>query len=330
MPNCEKYRELCSSSIDGQLSEIEEKELLEHLSECPACAEYLEDIRQMQNAWEDIKQPLPDDLHEKIMKNIVLETEKQTHRQKSAKSQFPVFTVISAVAACVMIALSGAVGDIISIVSNNENNETEGNQPTGQLVMEKTIEETKENIEEPSQPEQNEQTQPETQQTPETEYEQEQPQVEQHYEVLPRVVDEQPQTKQEQIPAVASNEQGKQDSEQTVMQSPAAFSVEGQQQLPRNAAENQSVKIPSYMQTSSFAFCCVAVGSGEVPVIENSNLVEKDDNIYYFKVTGVISDFDNTVAALKENGFETTMRTDLDVKIDTNASEGLLILVVNQ
>ena len=37
MENCEKYLEWISAHLDGQLSDEEERELEEHLDQCPTC-----------------------------------------------------------------------------------------------------------------------------------------------------------------------------------------------------------------------------------------------------------------------------------------------------
>lgn len=319
MPNCEKYRELCSASIDGELSLEEKRELSEHLSVCPACAAYLDDLREMRNAWDDFKQPLSDDIHEYIMSAVLKEAQKPT----KIKRPFPVFTTLAAAAACVMLVLSGAVGDIISMTSNHKDNNSSA-KPTGKLVMEDTKETetyTEPEEVEPVQPEQSEQTEQSEQAQPEVvEPEQdEQNDKEEPASVQTRIA-EQPQNNEQQ-----DNEQQTTKDEKIA---PATFSVEPKEQ--KNAAERQSVEIPLGLQTSSFAFCFVAVGTGDVPVIEQAEFIEKNDNTYYFKVTGVISDFDKTILELKEKGFETTMRDDLGIKIDANSSNGLLIMVVNE
>ncbi len=320
MPNCEKYRELCSASIDGELSLEQKRELSEHLSECPACAAYLDDLRQMRNAWDDFKEPLPDDMHENIMKAVL----KEASKPKKTKTHFPVFTTIAAAAACVMLVLSGAVGDIISMTSNNSDDNKA--KPTGKLVMEDTNEDETSYVQpeqtEPEQPEQSEQSE-QTQQVQPRVTEPAQTEPKEQTQVTPRISEAAEENGEQQ-----NNNQTEQKAGTGEQFAPATFSVNPESK--KNAAERQSVAIPSSLQTSSFAFCFVAVGSGDVPVIDNAEFIEKNNNTYYFKVTGVISDFDKTVLLLKEKGFETTMRDDLGVKIDANAANGLLVLVVNE
>ncbi len=44
MINCEKVKELISQQIDGELSELDEKRLAEHLSVCSSCSAYQKDL----------------------------------------------------------------------------------------------------------------------------------------------------------------------------------------------------------------------------------------------------------------------------------------------
>lgn len=109
MPDCEYFEELCSASLDGELTRAQKRELDKHLAECPTCAAWLEDLKFMRTAWGDIKAPLPEELHEKIMGHI---TDTLPAPAPPRKHTPPVFTIIAAAAACVLLALSGAFGDL--------------------------------------------------------------------------------------------------------------------------------------------------------------------------------------------------------------------------
>lgn len=109
MPDCKYFEELCSASLDGELTRAEKRELDKHLAECPACAAWLEDLKLMRTAWGDIKAPLPEELHEKIMGHII---DAMPAPAPPRKRTPPVFTIIAAAAACVLLALSGAFGDL--------------------------------------------------------------------------------------------------------------------------------------------------------------------------------------------------------------------------
>ena len=113
MPDCEYFEELCSMALDGELSRAQKRELDAHLAECPACAAYMEDLKLMRTAWGDVKEPLPEALHEKIMSGVVEEAQKNAAPAKEKrKRRPPVFTMIAAAAACVLLAVSGAAGDL--------------------------------------------------------------------------------------------------------------------------------------------------------------------------------------------------------------------------
>jgi len=91
MPDCKYFEELCSASLDGELTRAEKRELDKHLAECPACAAWLEDLKLMRTAWGDIKAPLPEELHEKIMEHIIDAMPAPTPPRKRT---LPVFTII--------------------------------------------------------------------------------------------------------------------------------------------------------------------------------------------------------------------------------------------
>ena len=113
MPDCEYFEELCSMALDGELSRAQKRELDAHLAECPACAAYMEDLKLMRTAWGDVKEPLPEALHQKIMSGVVEEAQKNAAPAKEKrKRRPPVFTMIAAAAACVLLAVSGAAGDL--------------------------------------------------------------------------------------------------------------------------------------------------------------------------------------------------------------------------
>lgn len=327
MPKCDRYRELCSLSLDTELSDDDAVMLFKHLAECPACAAYLEDLHEMQKAWNDLKEPLPEDLHEKIMQAVTEQAEKQADIKNKGKRHFPVFTLVAAAAACVMLALSGSFAGILGKTSDDV--EKTG-VPSGQTTLEK-IKPNDDNYEqgvakarivpEPSQSD-SQQQQPVVPSTNQNDTQS--PSVDKPQTTQPSNDNEQTQSTNKQT--------GNEDtSAQSPASAPATFSmVGGEQRTKTNAAESQSVKIPDELQTSSFAFCFVAVGGSEVPTISDAKFIEKNGNTYYFKVTGAISDFDKSLDVLQKSGFETAMRTDLGIKIDASASEGVLILVLSE
>ena len=61
---CEKYRELISLYIDGELNESEEKELLEHIKNCPLCEKELKELTAISEMLKSAEEEeLPENFH---------------------------------------------------------------------------------------------------------------------------------------------------------------------------------------------------------------------------------------------------------------------------
>ncbi len=67
------FENLCSASVDGTLTRAEKKELEAHLKICPACQDYLEDMRAMRALWRELDHPIPSGLHGSIMAAVQAE-----------------------------------------------------------------------------------------------------------------------------------------------------------------------------------------------------------------------------------------------------------------
>lgn len=125
MPDCIYFENLCSASVDGTLSRAEKKELEAHLAECPACREYLEDMRVMRTLWRELDDPAPAGLHGSIMAAVRAQSEaaEETapadnviaipvreaaplHAKKRMRS---VVLMLGAAAACVALVVSGGL-----------------------------------------------------------------------------------------------------------------------------------------------------------------------------------------------------------------------------
>lgn len=66
--NCEQYRQLISALVDKELNERERGSLDEHLAECSECAQYSEQIRELERLtteWETSQ--MPPDLEQGIL-----------------------------------------------------------------------------------------------------------------------------------------------------------------------------------------------------------------------------------------------------------------------
>lgn len=127
MPDCIYFENLCSASVDGTLTRAEKKELEAHLAECPACREYLEDMRVMRTLWRELDDPAPAALHGSIMAAVQADLEQQKAEKEPAdnvisipigapvplqaakKRMRSVVLMLGAAAACVAIVVSGGL-----------------------------------------------------------------------------------------------------------------------------------------------------------------------------------------------------------------------------
>lgn len=314
MPNCEYFEELCSASLDGELTRAQKRELDAHLAECPACAAYLEDLKLLRTAWGDLKEPLPEELHEKIMGGIMAEANKKVVPMEKKKRRPPVFTMIAAAAACVMLAVSG----VFSNLGASQTGAT-GAADAGTAAMEDTTAPTTGASSAAPQ-----QTAPETETIePST--------------LLPAEqatpIEPEPESGK-QAESGAGNEDSAGSSASGSASQPSTASVDVPQVnirvMTANRAETQSVSLPDNLQTHQFQLCYVAIGSGEPPAIKDASLLEKIDNVYYFELKGGMSSVEADIQALQSDGFETAIRRDIGVTLNENAETVLLILVIEE
>ncbi len=101
MNECERYQELISGMIDGELSAEEEAEVRAHLAQCPECSAMYEVFAAVGEAIRD--QDVPDTLHAGIMANI-------SAAEKARRTQHTIVRLrpILAAAAC-LVVLVGTV-----------------------------------------------------------------------------------------------------------------------------------------------------------------------------------------------------------------------------
>lgn len=316
MPNCEYFEELCSASLDGKLTRAQKRELDAHLAECPACAAYLEDLKLLRTAWGDLKEPLPEELHEKIMGGIMAEANKKVVPMEKKKRRPPVFTMIAAAAACVMLAVSGVFSNL------GGGGQANTAAPAGGAAMEDTAEPS--DAAAPETPD----SSAAASETPDT--------------VAPSVLlpaqsaEPEPQPESRTGSGSAASSSGESSAQEKTdaaaprqAQAGASAQTEPQINVMRvNRAEFQSISLPDNLQTHRFALCYVAVGSGETPALQDATLLEKIDNVYYFELTGGMSSVEADIQTLQQSGFETATRQDIGVTIDENAESVLLIVVI--
>ena len=115
---CEKYAELISRSIDGDLSSAEEEELNRHLESCADCRSLLKDLKDIRGFGFELSEP-PDGLKEKIMAKI---------KHEKARTRFKPRTY-AALAAAVAVIFIAAYG-----VYQSGNGRIFGNRETAQMV----------------------------------------------------------------------------------------------------------------------------------------------------------------------------------------------------
>lgn len=108
MRDCEYFEQLCSNSVDGTLTEEEQRALDGHLAECPSCAALKRDLEQMQELF-SADAEVPESLHEHIMERIEHEARLTVVQPERPVRRMPVFTMVAAAAVVVMVVLGGGV-----------------------------------------------------------------------------------------------------------------------------------------------------------------------------------------------------------------------------
>ena len=101
MTDCEKYIELISCLVDGELSEEQEAELRAHIGVCPECKRVYEAFAGFSDALEADIAEVPEGLAKGVMYRI-------EKTQKSSKPHLFAFGRFTAIAACLVLILFGA------------------------------------------------------------------------------------------------------------------------------------------------------------------------------------------------------------------------------
>lgn len=307
MTDCRYFEDLCSASLDAALTRTQKRELDAHLESCPACAAYLEDLKMLRAAWGDVKEPLPGVLHEKIMQGILEEAGKKAAPSKKTGPMPHVFTMIAAAAACVMLVMSGALGNLIGglKVAAPADGAAADAGISDPVIHAFTAEGS----------------------TGEDEMAggEDAP--------APAYLAPQPEAGQGKAAVQPGEEQegGKQGSAAADAGAAKPFirSAAGDSRTKSaNAAEELSVKLPDTLLANRFGFCYVAVGRGDVPVLEGASLIEKDGSTYYFRIENSMSGLEKLYAQLQDAGYETAMRTDIGIAADEDAADSLMIVSV--
>lgn len=306
MLDCNHFEELCSASLDVALTRAQKRELETHLKLCPACAAYIEDLKALRAAWGDLKEPLPDALHEGIMRGILAEAEKKAKPAQKGRRITPMFTMIAAAAACVMLVMSGAIGNLIGGLKIAA--PAGGGAAAGSGMSDAVMHSF-----EAASSAQNDQASSE-----------EAPASARIAPPLDTGEAKQGGGKLRDVTGDASQENA---GEATPFTQSAAADARTQTE---NAADGLSVTLPNALQANRFGFCYVAVGSGDPPVLKQASLIEKDGSIYYFRIENNMSSLEKLRAQLQEAGYETALRADIGIATDEDAADSLLILSLEQ
>ena len=73
--NCEQMTLLMSAWLDGELSELEERQMKEHLEQCPACRELMEQLQALHTSFSDLEEiSAPEGFTDSVMERIARES----------------------------------------------------------------------------------------------------------------------------------------------------------------------------------------------------------------------------------------------------------------
>ncbi len=101
MTECERYIDMISSYVDGQLSDDETAALLEHIRVCPDCARQLRIYEEVSAlASEDVE--VPEELHGRIMSAVV-----SAAAPKKPKNRKVIYVTAASLAACLALTFIG-------------------------------------------------------------------------------------------------------------------------------------------------------------------------------------------------------------------------------
>ena len=98
MENCETYLEWISAHLDGQLSDEEERELEEHLDQCPTCRAIEERLAALHDSFQGLEDiPAPEGFTQGVMDRVRAE---QSRPKVVPLFKRPQFKALAGLAAC--------------------------------------------------------------------------------------------------------------------------------------------------------------------------------------------------------------------------------------
>ena len=326
MNDHEYYLDLCSLSLDGELSAEERASLEAHLAACPECAAFQEELRAMRQmlAADDITPP--PSLHEEIMERVLAEAVSKA--APVPKRRFvPVFTLIAAAAVVVLLVTTGTIGNWTNLgFTSNDTATMSGDASAGagaaqfaadgatfEAAMDAGGAESA-----PAEPSAAQSAVPESDQAMKSSGSKA---VVQGESTQPAVTQDQSAPAQEpaaQQPAPAEGG--------------APQVMTAQPRVARGADVADAAALPATpaaLQEQSYAFCYVASGAGSAPDFGGTLVAESEDGTaHYYTLKNSAGDIEKAVAALKDAGFACSQRAELDkIVFDKEASLGLVIVI---
>lgn len=101
--SCERYLDLISARMDGELTLLEQSQLSAHLRECPKCRAIAEDLEEIHSSFSQIGSiPAPDALEFRVMEQI---REEQKTQRIAARQRRRTIRQLAGLAACLVLCV---------------------------------------------------------------------------------------------------------------------------------------------------------------------------------------------------------------------------------
>ena len=131
MSSCEKYQELISRMVDGDLSQKEQKELLTHIETCPECAALYQAISLLSEKISGELEESPLDLRDNVMAEIRRE---EIHKRNRLPT---ILRAVMSAAACLAVIVGVYLG--VSLTRGNHLNTAAFQSSDAAVAEEKAI-----------------------------------------------------------------------------------------------------------------------------------------------------------------------------------------------
>lgn len=347
MTDCLRYEDLCSLAVDGQLTGEQETELMEHIEQCPACADYLEALKAIKNGFDEMDLPVPDTLHRAIMTEICRDAEKRTVQYRQPKHRIPVFSLVATAAAAVILVLSGRLIDLSNLNRSLNSVPAQDEQYAASTKADQAAPDqtTKESSDSSNSGEVSDGT---------ASAKTSEPKKAASSDSSDKTVVSKPKsatgadsdhtvTSKPAVPAAGGGGGGVQSNAAPKASAAAPSAADGQSSSePRSFAapslqENMMVSesagegnitIPPSVSGGSYAFCVVARGTGSMPEIQGTLIAGEIGGAQaFFTVKNNLTLLEELLDSLMSAGYEPTIDKSGLVVLDKNADTGLVILM---